>query len=581
MARLFELACFMAENLFTTPSLEIFNFKCFDETGSGVFKLQDLNFVIGRNNAGKSAVVDFFEISICRLRGCDSQKHDHKGQSPTFVLKRELSEQHLRSAFRLDTSGGNISMNHWEFGSKLIGQSAIYECDPRGNGQLRDITCPDAFSDSTLQVALSMLRSERFQWPFDGAGMVRVAAERNVQPEVMGIEQLVHPNGQGLTNAITRQINDASLSREVAERDILADLNEVYQGDAEFTEIVTRIDGHNLWEIYLREVEKGDIRLSESGSGLKTILLITTLIHIHYGVEWNQCIFAIDEPENNLHPALFRRLLEYLSKMQQKHGFTLIVTTHSPIAIDWATRRANSQVIHVTHDGKKAKLNAANDYISGRSILDDLDIRASDILQANGIIWVEGPSDRIYLRRWLDLYSDGDLKEGIHYTIMFYGGKLLAHLSADSLDAQTGLIALLSMNRNAALLIDSDRRLAGKTKTGKTQKPRMHINGTKKRIKEEMEKLGGFVWVTEGKEVENYIPIKIYAELTGQLEPTVSQYYDMVGHPLLAMFKEDKIKLAHAVAEVLVRNDMDGILDLNSQIEQLSTRITKWNGTSG
>ena len=33
-------------------------------------------------------------------------------------------------------------------------------------------------------------------------------------------------------------------------------------------------------------------------------------------------------------------------------------------------------------------------------MLNDLDVRASDLLQSNGIIWVEGPSDRIYIKRW-------------------------------------------------------------------------------------------------------------------------------------------------------------------------------------
>lgn len=429
-----------------------------------------------------------------------------------------------------------------------------------------------------LQWATDALKAESFQWPFNGSGLVRVAAEREVQPEQMVAEQSIQPNGRGLTNAITRQINDASLSRSIAEIDILADLNEVYQSDAEFQEILTRVDDQGRWEIYLRETDKGDIRLSESGSGLKTILLIVTLMYIHSGIEWHKCVFAIDEPENNLHPALFRRLLEYLAKMQTKHGFVLIVTTHSPIAIDWATRRDDSQVLHITHDGNRAKLIAANDYISGRNILDDLDIRASDILQANGIIWVEGPSDRIYLRRWLDLYSDGVLKEGIHYTIMFYGGKLLSHLSADSLDAQTGLIALLSMNRNAAMLIDSDRRLEGRTTIGKIRKPRMHINETKKRLKNELEKIGGFVWVTEGKEVENYIPINVYANLVGTSTPTVSQYDDIVCHPILEIYKEDKIKLAHAVAEVLTREDIEGILDLSFQLERLQAQIVSWNG---
>ena len=32
-------------------------------------------------------------------------------------------------------------------------------------------------------------------------------------------------------------------------------------------------------------------------------------------------------------------------------------------------------------------------------VLDDLGAKASDIFQSNGIIWVEGPSDRIYIKK--------------------------------------------------------------------------------------------------------------------------------------------------------------------------------------
>ena len=36
-------------------------------------------------------------------------------------------------------------------------------------------------------------------------------------------------------------------------------------------------------------------------------------------------------------------------------------------------------------------------------LLNDLDIRVSDLVQTNRIIWVEEPSDRIYVKRWLQL----------------------------------------------------------------------------------------------------------------------------------------------------------------------------------
>ena len=45
--------------------------------------------------------------------------------------------------------------------------------------------------------------------------------------------------------------------------------------------------------------------------------------------------------------------------------------------------------------GKKTTLEELRDVL-----VDDLGIKASDILQSNGIIWVEGPSDRIYINKF-------------------------------------------------------------------------------------------------------------------------------------------------------------------------------------
>jgi len=108
----------------------------------------------------------------------------------------------------------------------------------------------------------------------------------------------------------------------------------------------------------------------------------------------------------------------------------------------------------MTHDWRRAIVTTVSDYLHGRSVLDDLDIRASDILQANGIIWVEGPSDRLYLNRWIELWTVGALREGAHYQILQYGGSLLAHLDAEPPDTPSDTIHILTLNRNAAVLLE-------------------------------------------------------------------------------------------------------------------------------
>ncbi len=114
-------------------------------------------------------------------------------------------------------------------------------------------------------------------------------------------------------------------------------------------------------------------------------------------------------------------------------------------------------------------------------VLNDLGIRAADILQANFVLWVEGRSDRIYLNRWISLTA-AELVEGIDYSVMFYGGRLLSHLSLSreepGLSAEE-LIKLLRINQNSAIVIDSDLYTRD-----------AEINETKNRIVKECQEAG-------------------------------------------------------------------------------------------
>ncbi len=82
---------------------------------------------------------------------------------------------------------------------------------------------------------------------------------------------------------------------------------------------------------------------------------------------------------------------------------------------------------------------------------------------------------------------------------MFYGGRLASHLCGsdiDDIDEEVkDFISLRRLNRRGVILIDSDR----KTKASA-------INETKQRLIEEFDRGPGYAWVTEGREIENYLP---------------------------------------------------------------------------
>jgi putative ATP-dependent endonuclease of the OLD family len=212
----------------------------------------------------------------------------------------------------------------------------------------------------------------------------------------------------------------------------LDDLNCIFEPDASFTRILVQQLGdekaiNERWEVFLEESEKGRIPLSQSGSGLKTVLLVLIYLYLVPEIEKKELshyLFGFEELENNLHPALQRRLLSYLRKKAVEKGCRFFLTTHSSVAIDLFASDDQAQILHVTHDGKRASVRTVKTYIENCGVLDDLDIRASDLLQSNGIVWVEGPTDRLYFNHWIDVWTDRKLKEGTHYQCVFYGGRL-------------------------------------------------------------------------------------------------------------------------------------------------------------
>jgi len=252
-------------------------------------------------------------------------------------------------------------------------------------------------------------------------------------------------------------LNKASLKSSLVEVTLLNELNAIFEPDVTFSDIVCQQLDDDSWEIYLEEKSKGRVALSHSGSGLKTIIIVLVYIYLVPVVAQKKIsdfVFAFEELENNLHPALLRRLLSYLYERAQNDRCVFFLTTHSNVEIDLFNKNEDAQIVHVTHDGEKAYCRTVKTYIDNMGVLDDLDVRASDLLQSNVVIWVEGPSDRIYLNKWIDLYSEGKLSEGNHYQCVFYGGRLLSHLSSKDPESVDEGVSILRVNRNAIVLND-------------------------------------------------------------------------------------------------------------------------------
>jgi hypothetical protein len=251
------------------------------------------------------------------------------------------------------------------------------------------------------------------------------------------------------------------------------------------------------------------------------------------------------------------------------------LTTHSNVAIDLLNKDEKAQILHVTHDKTVASVKTVSTYVESKGILDDLDVRASDLLQSNCVIWVEGPSDRIYINRWISLWTNGELSEGNHYQCVFYGGRLLAHLSSKDPDDVEGGLSILRVNRNSIVMIDSDK-----------QNQQTRLNETKQRIIAEIETHAGLAWVTKGREVENYIPANVVASWLGSTENEVKQsgqyenffaYLDEVKDGKGSYYSTRKPLLAEELRSYFSKDNLSEVLDLSEALDDLCARIRHWN----
>lgn len=553
------------------------NYKCFkEETGFDSFRR--VNLIIGRNNAGKSSLLDLIEIVVTGKYEVERSTW-RDNQRPQIIFESEITENVASQVFRANRSGGVIGGSHDIYGRQYIGKVIKWaKSENRGNSAVL-LDCNDTGINPPLRNSgdYAEILPNRMPIPLEGKTFRRLLAERDILPEVAQPQNIkIENNGSGLTNAIQNFINRSNLPSDLVESSILDALNSIFAHDAVFTDIVCQLHEDNNWEIYLEEEFKGRIALSQSGSGLKTVMsVLACLILVPHleGKPLSQYVFGFEELENNIHPALLRRLNDYIYNSALEHDFSYVLTTHSNVLIDQFSKQSDAQIIHVTHVDSIATCTTANTYIENNGILDDLDVRASDLLQANGVIWVEGPSDRIYLNKWISLWSNGELKEGAHYQIIFYGGRLLSHLNAEVPEDVESGISILNTNRNAIMLIDSDKRTR--------QTP---INETKQRIKEEFGAMEAHCWITKGKEIENYIPAAVvdaFWNLTGSGQvgryESFFDYLDNIVTGEGTKYNAKKPLLAEKLAPHMTKSNLEGVLDMNENVNQVCDAIKSWN----
>jgi putative ATP-dependent endonuclease of OLD family len=226
--------------------------------------------------------------------------------------------------------------------------------------------------------------------------------------------------------------------------------------------------------------------LDQRGTGMRRLLMVSFFQYMaeKSRQEPSNVIYAVEEPENCLHPGLQRELAASFQRLAAE-GYQVILTSHSPV---FAGASPLADLVLIERTGGDARAIQSPD---PEEIAEQLGIEPADhILGASACVFVEGKDDVLFwttvarkLREGGQIAADFEERR---VALMPAGGSNLKHIIT--------LRAVSRLNRRFAVVVDSDR-------TQPNAPLRQHVE----QWRQECEAQGGHFYVLRKREIENYL----------------------------------------------------------------------------
>lgn len=556
------------------------NYRSFDSAGFILEDIKKINVLIGTNNCGKSNILRALRLlrridrpSMPQEKGgldldliIDS--HGRDGRSPCVIV-----ELPAESVIRQQGGWGN------RFCRAIAGRLRIKWNTKTGAGEF--LTSLEGVPESDLSKMYMHLLEVRGNMPAREEAATNLAthfvpkAIQSLQSfkSIVCIENFREIRRNGATASAVDEFNGYDVIEQLRKKQHpkigAEDQRQVFDRIETFVrdllgEPALALEVPTEESALYIDTRRRRLPLESYGTGVHQLVILCAALAIH-----EHCVICIEEPEIHFHPDLQRKFIQFIANHTTNNYF---VTTHSNVFLD--CRPDVVAVYHVQHDGVKSTVAKINATTAARTLLADLGYKASDLLQANCVIWVEGPSDRIYLKKWIGLIGPS-LVEGLHYSIAFYGGKCLAHIACTD-DPANDFVQVLRINQHAIVLMDRDTLLKND-----------RLNATKERILQELPQ--SQCWVTQGREIENYLHSELVSNwLSGAAgrsvtcEISADKPIDQAVQEALSdvdrrlTYSDAKVKYARELCDQMTEAHLD-VLDLRERLNEVLRLIHVWN----
>jgi len=203
---------------------------------------------------------------------------------------------------------------------------------------------------------------------------------------------------------------------------------------------ITLIPSHDKDVLSIKIGNEKEQPIYKVGDGLQSIIVMTYPLFLHRN---GTNLVFYEEPENNMHPGLQRKFIESLSSGDNFNNSQFFIVTHSNHFLD-LTLDCNEISVYTVEKEKDSQNSIENSEILPKfkiqnvshgkmETLQLLGVQNSSVFLCNRTIWVEGITDRIYIRRFLELYmtkkTQKKVYEDVDYAFIEYSGNNITHWS--------------------------------------------------------------------------------------------------------------------------------------------------------
>lgn len=412
--------------------IRIMNYKSFLDSGEVAIS-KDIFAFIGQNNTGKSTILDgiqaFFPNSKKSITGADY----HKNTIDDIIIEvwfNEVDESYLEEKLykdKLFKQVEKIRESYEKYHEEPIKKNLDkYEKMQEKLEELKKNEFDSAvekykIENDVLYIKMIVKKGSSIRKSYLNKAdeEIKEAELKKILPEIKVIPALRDPKNEStagsnsyLKDLIQMLDEEAKTNIEVNGKTLTySELNRVLSDETKkrcdelankITTLYNNAIGSNDYNISIDSsvnISKGTSYsttiidkttgvsndILSCGTGYQSMIILAILeTYVQISQSQNHYILLIEEPEVYLHPTLQRKMIDTLIRISESNQ--VIFTSHSPITV---SKLSNSDVRLIEKVNGAANVSC----ISPKSVIDELGIKADDILFSKGIIFVEGIDD--------------------------------------------------------------------------------------------------------------------------------------------------------------------------------------------